>query len=397
MSARYLERPWSGQRFHLVQSDAPSTVAKRLSAASPGAPAWSDAEIGLSTLNSQVHYWGEPSDGQAIVAGRPPFTAPNGVSDAYDILDWPGKALWDRTKEDWWYSGYPTGNQIPASPTIVRYRPSDDRFAHWQGRASMTGGIWPPYGHAHSFDAADLDVVSRRIWRHLGPSNANPVYNFALGWFNIDTYQAGTVPGDIAFMDNWPTVSLLPESRLLYVVRPQSGGSQNIRRFHIDRMEWVEPLAGPTGDCGPSIYSGGKVFVATLDRNFYAITADGSIERRANTPIIMDRSGSTTHAILCGLKGYIYAFCGDGDIWRYDPRTDSWGGSPYHSIPWRWPYRKYVAGSSWGYVAKTTVGAVPTEDVALVCVGAAWDPEGSTQTRAFIWKPECGLSKRGML
>ena len=88
----------------------------------------------------------------------------------------------------------------------------------------MTGGIWPPYGHAHSFDAADLDVVSRRIWRHLGPSNVNPVYNFALGWFNIDTYQAGTVPGDIAFMDNWPTVSLLPESRLLYVVRPQSGG-----------------------------------------------------------------------------------------------------------------------------------------------------------------------------
>ena len=99
-------------------------------------------------------------------------------------------------------------------------------------------------------------------------------------------------------------------------------------------MEWVEPLAGPTGDCGPSIYSGGKVFVATLDRNFYAITADGSIERRANTPIMMDRSGSTTHAILCGLKGYIYAFCGDGDIWRYDPRTDSWGGAPIslHSV-----------------------------------------------------------------
>ena len=54
-----------------------STVAKRLSAASPAAPAWSDAEIGLSTLNSKVHYWGE-RQGQAIVAGRAPFTAPNG-------------------------------------------------------------------------------------------------------------------------------------------------------------------------------------------------------------------------------------------------------------------------------------------------------------------------------
>ncbi len=166
-------------------------VACELFRTAPGRPAWSEPLIGVDSLNAKVHHWGEPKPGQPVLGGRPPFTAPNVIRDDYNILDWPGKALWDPVQGDWWFSGGPTGNQDPASPTIVRYRPADDRFVHWQGMASKQGGIWPPSGHAHSFDAADLDARGRRLWRHL-TSHASEPYGFKLGWFDIDTFPPAT-------------------------------------------------------------------------------------------------------------------------------------------------------------------------------------------------------------
>ena len=364
-----------------------SRVAQRLRSSSPYAPAWSDAEIGVDSINADVHYWGEPPKGSSAIAGRPPFTAANPVSNSYNILDWPGKALWDPSKGDWWYSGGPTGNQDPASPTIVRYRPSDDKFVHWQGPTTMTGGIWPPHGHAHSFDGADFDIVGRRIWRHLGHHNGDAVFNFALGWFNVDTFESGTVAGDEAYVDYWPTVSFMPENRLLHLVRPQAGGGQNIRRFDVDSLKWVEPVVGPPGDCGPSTYHAGRIFVTTTDKSFFAILPSGKIEVRAPTPVLMDRSSTSTHAILCAIGDSIYAFCGNSDIWRYDVSADTWGRSRYGSIPWFWPYRTYEPQSGWHYMAETCVGPVPDHGVALVCMPAVWSEPGTTMARSFVWKP----------
>ena len=300
----------------------------------------------------------------------------------------PGRRYGIRVHGDWWYSGGPTGNQDSASPTIVRYRPSDDRFVHWQGRASMQGGIWPPYGHAHSFDAADLDVSGRKIWRHLGHHNSEPVFNFALGWFNIDTHVSGTVPGDQAWAGDWPSISFMPDNRLLHIIRPQPGGNKNVRRFNVDSLAWVAPLAGPEGDCGPTCYFRGSVYVTTSARHFYAIQPTGSIAQKASTPVLMDRSGNTSHTILCPLGDYVYAFCGNGDIWRYDPAADSWGGSRYHSLPWRLPHHTYdPTASSWSYMSASCLGPVPPQGVALLCMPSVWSSNGSVDARAFVWKP----------
>jgi hypothetical protein len=361
-------------------------IAQRLAAASPSAPAWSDAEIGLSSLNSNIHHWGELAAGETVVGGRPPFTAANAISDQYNILDWPGKALWDPTRGDWWYSGGPTGNQDPASPTIVRYRPSDDRFVHWQGPTSMQGGIWSPSGHAHSFDAADLDVAGRKIWRHLAPHNSES-YNFKLGWFDIDTFRSGRVEGDGYAKDNYPTISFLPDNRLLHLVRPQPGNAANIRRFEVDTQQWVEPLSGPQGNAGPSCYFDGRIYVTTDNGDFYAILPDGKLEPRAPTPITMDRSVSakSTYGIFCPLGEFLYAFCGNGDIWRYDPDADNWGTSPYHRIPWLWPHDQF--SESWHFISEATVGPIPNEGVALLCVPVRFHKDGTTPSRAVLWKP----------
>ena len=319
-------------------------VAQALAAASPGAPAWSGAEIGVGSLNSSVHYWGEPAAGSPVEHGRPPFHAPNGVSDAYNILDWGGKAHWDRTRGEWWFSGGPTGNQDPASPTVVRYRPADDTFCHWQGESSGVGGIWPPYGHAHSFDACDLDVAGRKLYRHLKPKDGQLPYNYHIGVFDIDTCKSEVVDGDQSFADYFPTLSFMPGSRVLHVIY-SGAGYNSIRRLNVDSRTWLADLKGPDGDRGASVYFNGKIYATTgAAKNFYAILPDGTIENKAATPVAMDGSYSATHAILCPLGDHIYAFCGNGDIWRYSPAADSWGGAAYHSIPWFWPHDTYQSG-----------------------------------------------------
>lgn len=361
-------------------------VVQRLKLASPDAPAWSGAEIGVSSLNANVHYWGDtPPDG-VVLGGRPPFTASNHVSTEYNILDWPGKAHWDPVNGDWWFSGGPTGNQGAASPTIVRYRPAADRFVHWQGKAPGEGGIWPPNGHAHSFDAADLDVAGRKIWRHLVP-HKNQEWGFRLGWFNIDTHESGQYAGG-GWDGTYPTISFMPENRLLHVIRGQAGGASNIRRFDVDEMAMSSALAGPAGRAGPSCYHKGAIYYSTDQRHFCAVRPDGSVESLAPTPIVMDRSieNHATYSMLLPLGEFVYAFCGNGDIWRYDPAHDSWGDAPYHSIPWLWPHDTFSA-NGWHYIKQACVGPVPTHGVAILCLAKRFRSAGTAPSRALVWKP----------
>lgn len=362
-------------------------VAGELRLGSPDRPAWSAPVIGLDSLNAKIHYWGDPDPGQPILGGRPPFTAPNGVRDDYDILDWPGKAHWDPVRGDWWFSGGPTGNQDSASPTIVRYRPATDRFAHWQGIASRQRGLWPPSGHAHSFDAADLDVQGRRIWRHLTPHASEP-FRFKLGWFDIDTHESGRVDGDGYQNNDYPTIAFMPANRLLHVIRPQPGTAGNIRRFDVDGLRWQKPLQGPAGQAGPSCHHQGAIYFTTSQGHFARVLPDGRVELCRPTPVDMGRpvSGDARYAILCPLGEYLYAFCGNGDIWRYEPGADAWGDGPYHRIP-----DSLTDGASGAhrrhYLSKSCVGPVTSEGVALFCTAQRVVADGVEPARAMLWKP----------
>lgn len=363
-------------------------IACELARRSPGRPAWSEPLIGADSLNSNVHHWGEPAPGQPVLGGRPPFTAPNRIRDDYNILDWPGKALWDPVRGDWWFSGGPTGNQDPASPTIVRYRPAHDRFVHWQGLASRQGGIWPPSGHAHSFDAADLDSSGRRLWRHL-TSQASEPYGFKLGWFDIDTFESGRVDGDGFQNDDYPTISFMPENRLLHLIRPQPGSSANIRRFDVDARSWApQPLRGPPGSAGPSCYHRGEIYYTTSRGQLARILPDGKVQECRPTPVTMSRpvNGDARYAILCPLDDNLFVFCGNGDIWRYSPQSDQWGDAPHDRIVTQRTDGESMAAAT-NSLARSCVGPVAELGVALFCAMRR-DPQGrGFVTEARVWKP----------
>ena len=324
--------------------------------------------------------------------------APNPVSDQYNILDWGGKAHWDAARGDWWFSGGPTGNQDPASPTIVRYRPSDDRFAHWQGRASMQGGIWPPHGHAHSFDAADLDESRRQIWRHLAHHNSDPDYNFALGWFNIDTNESGTVPGD-RFARRRLAYHFLHAGQSRPARDPPAAGQQ---REHPSLRCRQEDLDRAIDRAGRRL----RTFVLfprqdlrhdIRTKQFYAILPNGSVEAKARTPITMDRSAaevtrSCAHIGTCAFSRSA-ATATSGDTTR---RPTAGEAARYHAIPWRWPYHKFdPVASSWNYMSATCVGAVPPHGVAMLCSPSVWALRGPCLRERSCGSPECTLNATG--
>jgi hypothetical protein len=104
----------------------------------------------------------------------------------------------------------------------------------------------------------------------------------------------------------------------------------------------------------------------------------------------MDGAGNVaTQATFCPIGDDIYAFCGNSDIWRYDIAADSWGASPYDSIPWYWPYSTYTPPPASGthYMTESVVGPVADLGVALFCIPARWTMSGTTIARAFVWKP----------
>jgi hypothetical protein len=321
------------------------------------------------------------------MGGRTPFSAPNGIRDDYNILDWPGKALWDSRRGNWWFSGGPTGNQDPASPTVVRYSPADDRFAHWQGIASRQGGIWPPSGHAHSFDASDLDVAGRRLWRHLAPHASEP-YRFKLGWFDIDTHESGRIDGDGYQNSDYPSIAFMSDSRVLHLIRPQPGNSANIRRFDVDALEWISPVPGPLGNAGPACHHQGAIYYTTSRGHLVRVLPDGKVSECNPTPIRMSRpvNGDLRYSILCPIGDFIFAFCGNGEIWRYAPQSDSWGSAAYDRIPWFRPTGAFD-GAGRHYLSKACVGPVASLGVALFCLAQLLGARRTVSAQAFVWKP----------
>jgi hypothetical protein len=234
---------------------------------------------------------------------------------------------------------------------------------------------------------ADLDVKGRKIWRHLVPHSSQP-WGFRLGWFNIDTHESGQF-SEGGWDGTYPTISFMPDNRLLHVIRGQPGGAANIRRFSVDNMAWaMESLKGPMGRAGPSCYFRGAIYCTTDQSHFFAVQPDGTLKVRASTPIIMDRAieNTVTYSILCPVGEHIYAFCGNGDIWRYDPNADRWGDRPYDAIPWLWPHDT-LSATGWHYLKQACVGPVSSLGVAMLCSARRVTRQGVSPSRALIWKP----------
>jgi hypothetical protein len=211
---------------------------------------------------------------------------------------------------------------------------------------------------------------------------------YRLGWFDIDTHKSGIAEGEGYNVDAFPTISFMPENRLLHIVYAQPGSAQNIRRFDVDSLQFTSSLAGPPGDRGMSCYHRGRIYCTTSTKNFFEILPSGAIRALAACPVVMDiKVQDGTKATLWPLGDYVYAFCADGDIWRYDTAADSWGGAPYHRIPWLWTYDEYSPGSRLDYMSRSVVGPCADLGIALLCVPARSSNGKTTPARALVWKP----------
>jgi hypothetical protein len=362
-----------------TSSNTSTVVATKAALLSPGA--WSSAanDVGASTISTN-----------AAPYNRPPFIALDPSTVVRNILDWPGKTMWDSQSNDWWFCGGPATQGAGAGGmTLVRYQTSTDTFRAWQGLTVDSDGIWYPYCEAHCFDAADIHVPSRRIYRRMiyrplsGPVDG-------LGWFDVDTFTSGVIP--------------MPAARDLYwtlCVHPGMGASgtvlvfnnyYNAQKFDIASGTFLTQLDTNSypQQGGLSIYHSGYVYYTggTFDSNnkFYRIDSAGTITTLGTTPVQMSNSYvAATGAILSSLGNYIYAFCGDGTIRRYDPAGNSW--SNVGTMPWR--FAGLQSANSAGALFESTVGKVITnpgtgEGVMLWISGTGG---GQKATQTYLWKP----------
>jgi hypothetical protein len=355
----------------------PTVISTKAALLSPGS--WSVAanDVGASTISTN-----------AAPYNRPPFIALDPSTGTRNILDWPGKTMWDSQSNDWWYSGGPATQGAGAGGmTLVRYQTSTDTFRAWQGLTVDSDGIWYPYCEAHCFDAADIHVPSRRIYRRMiyrplsGPVDG-------LGWFDVDTFASGVIPMPAA-RDLYWTLCVFPEMGATGTVLVFNN-YYNAQKYDIASGTFVTQLDTNSypQQGGLSIYHSGYVYYTGggLNSNLYRIDSAGTITTLGTTPVQMSNSYvAATGAILSSLGAYIYAFCGDGTIRRYDPAGNSW--SNVGTMPWR--FAGLQSANSAGALFESTVGKVITnpgtgEGVMLWISGTGG---GQKATQTYLWKP----------
>jgi hypothetical protein len=361
----------------LQPQSASTAIADAAAALAPGD--WSAVNVvGASTISTN-----------AAPYNRPPFVGLDPSAGTRNILDWPGKAMWDSQSGDWWYSGGGAlQSQAAGGMTIVRYQSSTDTFRAWQGLTVNSDGIWYPYNEAHCFDAADIHVPTRRIYRRMKyAAQSGPVDG--LGWFNVDTFASGVIPmpsardqyWTVCVHDGWGSSG----SVLSF------GNAFNFQRYDIaaGTFSTVNVNSYPQ-EGGLSIYHAGYVYYTggTLNSNLYRIAANGTITTLGTTPVPMSNSYlAASGAILSSLGNYIYAFCGDGAIRRYDPAGNSW--SSVGSMPWRFAGTQAANSFGAGALFQSTVGKVITNpgtgDGVMLWISGVGDWQKATQT--YLWKP----------
>jgi len=159
--------------------------------------------------------------------------------------------------------------------------------------------------------------------------------------------------------------------------------------FDVDSQAWAAaPLRGPPGNAGPSCYHRGAIYYTTSRGGLARIQPDGEVLDCRPTPIAMSRpvNGDARYAILCPLGDHVYAFCGNGDIWRYSPQSDEWGDGPYHRLVETRPASGAPVAIR-NQLSKTCVGPIPALSVALYCVLRGDGADAGRQAKAYLWKP----------
>ena len=373
---------------------APSTGAQAirnsLVAQFPSTPAWSSelsvpAYLGLSgsvKINDVI-----PARDTAGASNFSAFNAPNTAGNTSTLLYWTGKAKWYAANGgEIWYSAGTTG-KYPGTFTLVRYQLATDEFRHWQGDSysDNVNSNFGNYGCPHNFDGTALNPASGAIYCSL-PEPYSGDYALALGVWDTST-KTGTVHEQAAGytgLGNYYPIEFLPEMGAsgTVLVFIYGGAGRPVRRWNLalngGAGGWDSEISNPyAATMGPTCYFGGKVYFCSgaSDLKFYSIDAAGSFDATLpNTPVVMD-NGSTlaTHAILCPIGSFIYAFV-NRSVYRYDPAAKSWGSGAYDTFPW--------AAVGGDVDAEFTVAPIPTLGVALLVRSIDdWTHQ------ALLWKP----------
>ncbi len=118
------------------------------------------------------------------------------------------------------------------------------------------------------------------------------------------------------------------------------------------------------------------------------ILPDGKVQECRPTPVTMSRpvNGDARYAILCPLGDHLYAFCGNGDIWRYAPQSDEWGDTPHDRIVSS-PADGDPKISGLNQLSRSCVGPVAAIGVALFCAMRRAQQGRELVAKAWVWKP----------
>jgi hypothetical protein len=253
------------------------------------------------------------------------------------LLGWTGKAFADANPNDpsnprWWYLGGTTGGN-PWSHTAVRYDCATDQFLHWQGSTyGATDGLFHPQGGPHNFGSACFDPATRRLYRIT--KGAGSPYDSCVGWFNVDTNASGLFAPTQYLGSTYASADFMPSFGAQgSVVAFIYGDSNNnvARRYDIDAAAWFSDIDGSrnslTGAC--TSFLDGAIYFSFGDGVMYRLNADKSVTTVAGgTPISMNGGGSgePNFCIWSPLGQYIYAFCDNNAIYRFDTVSQTWSG-----------------------------------------------------------------------
>lgn len=371
----------------------------------------------------------------------PTFTAPandDAVAIPADVimetsLYWPGPTHFDPVNREWWAMLGVTNQQPSVSGnTVVRYKldaeanaargiEAADRFRTWggvgihtSGDPAQSDGLWRPLSQAHNFGAAAFNATSRKLYRVLNcvPATArsvswnssvdgrtyDPAYDY-IGWFDVDALTVGVFPfpswspSDFAvpFYPSMGAITNRGSQGTIYVVDWNRGNNLRARYYDVAAATWGPSyLVGPSVSeaCGYGVWTHNNVIYVTSAAlgtglpQMHSLTWNGSAHvytALAAPPILMDNAYGPDQSIIVGLGAYLYAFCKNGNVYRYDITNNNWGGGAvYDTIenPITTP------STTQGYVGEFVAAAIDSiANPVIFCIFG----EGTNRTR--LWKP----------
>lgn len=399
--------------------------------------------VGASTINASVPIWTvtNRSTGATGVSGQSytTFNAPANDDSASlpagviveTSLYWPGPTHFDAVNREWWAMLGVT-NQQPsvAGNTIVRYKldaeanaargiEAADRFRTWggigidtSGDPALSDGLWRPLCQAHNFGASAFSPSARKLYRVLNalPATArgvawdstvdgrtyDPAYDH-IGWFDVDSLTVGTFPfpswSPQDFGTLYATMGEIPSRGSLgsiYTIDNNRGNYLRARSYDISSAAWGSAyINGPTTSeaCGWGSWSHNNVIYVTCaspsgQPQMASLTWNGSAHVwtvLAPPPVLMDVGYYTAHSIIVGLGAYLYAFCVNGNIYRYDIAANSWNGNQvYDTIE----FPNGTPANPQGYVSEFVAAGIESiANPVIFCIFG----EGTNRTR--LWKP----------